>query len=435
MAAQCPSSPPECCQALEDQLEFQSIPQGQGLPSYIQKTESVSSQQDYDFVDEPDQDYYCPVSLSILVDPHQTTCCGHHISQEAASSLVDDGKPCPMCKNLNFATQEDKYFKRKVKGLKVSCPHKNSECDWVGELGHVDLHSAACPKRPWRCPHCTFETTFDKGTSTHALVCTHYPQPCPNRCDVGTVPRCEIEKHLMSCPLQVVECDFAQAGCKMMIPRKDVTKHVTENAQVHLINATLLNLQLTKQLHKEMTEKDQQIVALQKQTTEISNKLCSLEQRVQTEGYSCHTFTLIKFKEHQTFGTRGSWYSDRFFSSPGGYCFKLNIDTNGYDDAHGSHISASLSLQSGAYDHDLKWPIECKVHLQMINQRGNYGHHTVLGTVKFEEPTVGDAYKLIGGSAKMFPLNRLGVYALRNTEFLRNNCLQFRVYINVNPKM
>lgn len=55
MATQSSSSPQECCLAVEDQLEFQSIPQG--LPSSIQKSESLSSQQDYDFIDEPDQDY------------------------------------------------------------------------------------------------------------------------------------------------------------------------------------------------------------------------------------------------------------------------------------------------------------------------------------------------------------------------------------------
>lgn len=339
-----------------------------------------------------------------------------------------------MCKNSNFATQEDKYFKRKVKGLQVSCPHKNYECDWVGELGQVDVHSTVCPKRPWKCPHCAFETTFDKGTGAHTSICSRYPQPCPNRCEIGTVPRSEVEEHLMSCPLQVVECDFAHAGCRVMIPRKDVTKHLTENAQVHLMNATILNLQLTKQFRKEMTAKDQQITALQKQTTEIMNKVSSLEQRIKIQGYSCHMFTLIKFKEHQSTGKRGSWYSDTFYSSPGGYCFKLNVDTNGYGDAHGSHLSSSLYLQSGPYDNDLKWPIKCTVHLQMLNQRGEYGHHTVVGSVEFKQPVVGDDYKQIGTTTKMFPLRRLGFYAIRTTEYLKNNCLQFRLYINVNPK-
>lgn len=443
-------SPEGCCLTEEDQLEFQSIPQG-FIPSYVPRSsvDSVSSQQDYDFIDSPDQDYYCPVSLSILLDPHQTTCCGHHISQEAAHSLVKDGKPCPMCKSLDFATQEDKYFRRKVKGLKVTCHYKSLDCDWIGELGHLEHHLIACPKRPWKCPYCDFETTFDTGPNTHMSVCARYPEPCPNQCEVGTVPRSEIDGHLKSCPLQIVECDFAQAGCRIMIPRKDVTTHMAENVQGHLMNATLQTLQLTKHLHHDMKEKDQQIAALQAQVTGLMNKLSVIEQRTETVGYSCHTFTLIKFKEYQSFGSRGSWYSDKFYSSPGGYCFKLNIDTNGVGDAQGSHLSAALYLQSGAYDNDLKWPIKCIVHLQMLNQRGDYGHHTVVGSVEFSQPAVDHTvvgsvefsqpamnieYGQIGPSTKMFPLNRLGYYHLRSTEFLRNGCLQFRIYINVKPK-
>ncbi len=81
---------------------------------------------DYDLVEQPDQDYFCPVSLELLVEPHQTTCCGHHISQQAANRLARERKPCPMCKQDNMATQEDKYFRRKVRQLNVRCPHKKS---------------------------------------------------------------------------------------------------------------------------------------------------------------------------------------------------------------------------------------------------------------------------------------------------------------------
>ena len=231
----------------------------------VEHTSREDASQDYYFVEQPDQDNYCPVTLEILLEPNQTLCCGHHISQEAANRLSREGKPCPMCKSENLATQVDKYFKRKVRQLKVFCSHKKSGCVWVGELGDLNQHSTSCLYRPWKCQHCNFETTYEVGTNDHPANCTKYPEPCSNRCEIGTVPRCDVAKHLLVCPLQLVECGFAHAGCNVKLPRGDLAKHMTENAQHHLMSTTLLNLRLTRELHQKMKEKDQQIVHLQQQ--------------------------------------------------------------------------------------------------------------------------------------------------------------------------
>ena len=87
------------------------------------------------------QEYFCPVTLELLHDPKQTECCGHHLSAEVVSRLQREGKSCPLCNDPNFTVSNDKYFKRKVKELRVRCSHRRSGCEWVGELGDLDLHS------------------------------------------------------------------------------------------------------------------------------------------------------------------------------------------------------------------------------------------------------------------------------------------------------
>ena len=501
----------------------------------IEHTSREDASQDYDFVEQPDQDFYCPVSLEILLEPHQTLCCGHHISQEAANRLSREGKPCPMCKSENLATQVDKYFKRKVRQLKVCCPHKKSGCVWVGELGDLNQHSTSCPNRPWKCQHCNFETTYEEGTKDHTPNCTKYPEPCPNRCEIGTVPRCDVEKHLLVCPLQLVECEFAQSGCDVKVPRGDLAKHMTENAQHHLMSTTLLNLRLTRELHQKMEEKDQQIVHLQQQVKETDSKIdanletqakdldtklqqqtkvldtklqrvtkdlntklqqqtrdidtklqrvikdldtklqqqtidldtmvdtgfkqqaketsevnvkvqathqqtVKLDQQlnklqtdltylVLTSGFTRHEFTLTEFKKNQAKGGGGSWLSDEFYNHPGGYCFQLNICTNGHGAARGTHLSALLGLQDGDNDCKLKWPIKCTVYLQMLNQRGDHGHHTVTHTAEFKAK--GFECFIIGTTRKFFPLDKLDYCADQNTEYLKNDCLKFQVYLKV----
>ena len=453
-----------------------------GAAQYM-ASNNQGTQQDYDFVEQLDQDFYCPVSLEILLEPHQTLCCGQHISQEAVNRLTREGKPCPLCKSENLATQVDKYFKRKVKQLKVRCPHKKSGCDWMGELGDMNLHSNSCPKRPWKCQHCNFVTTYKVGMNDHTPNCTKYPTHCPNRCEIGTVPHCDVEKHLLVCPLQLVECEFAQSGCDVKVPRGDLAKHMTENAQHHLMSTTLLNLRLTRELRQKTEEKDQQIVQLQQQVTELDARMetrlqqqtrdidvvldtklqkltadlhAKLQQHVKeldtklqqqstqvtqcmsnlnkmveytAKGYTSHDFTLTEFKKHQATGWGGSWYSDPFHSYPGGYCFKLNIDTDGCGEALGTHLSAYLNLLPGEInDKELKWPIKCTLHLEMLNQQGDHRHHTVDGIVKYDKAS---ADRIIGPTQKFYPLAELGHNAKKDVEYLRNDSLRFKMTLKI----
>jgi len=86
--------------------------------------------------------------------------------------LLREGKSCPLCNEPNFVVTDDKYFKRKTNELKVRGPHKRHGCEWMGELGNLDLHSNSCPKRPWQCKLCDFGGTYDVGTSDHLANCT-----------------------------------------------------------------------------------------------------------------------------------------------------------------------------------------------------------------------------------------------------------------------
>ena len=138
---------------------------------------------EYDFVEELSQDYMCPVTWEVLRDPQQTTCCGHHLSLEAATTLQQDGKSCPICNEPNLVTVPDKYHKRKVNELKVRCSNKKNGCGWVGDFRSLGQHSDGCAKRPWQCDYCDFKGTYDE-IDDHIPLCV---KPCPNNCEVPYV--------------------------------------------------------------------------------------------------------------------------------------------------------------------------------------------------------------------------------------------------------
>ena len=422
--------------------------------------------------------------------------------REVVSRLQREGKSCPLCNDPNFTVSNDKFFKRKANELKVRCPHKRSGCEWVGELGNLDQHSSSCPKRPWQCMNCDFEGTYDVGTSDHLPNCTKYPEPCPNQCEIGTVPCCDMEKHLTQCPLQLVECEFAQAGCQVRVPRRDLARHVEEGGQRHLLSMSLLNLSLTRELHQKMAEKDQQIAELQEQLQEQNSKLeiqikdlqeqtekqlqtqladlqqkqakeitgvhdqlkqkltdqqketkeqisglqlllqnenetlrKMLQQQVQEQGKQIHDslcllscfrppfkITLTKFSVHKASGGWGTWYSDPFFSHTGGYKFQLRIDTNGCGEAQGTHITAWLYSMEGGYDDKLS----CTAHLQLLNQRGDHGH--VVATLNCTGVAKGSGYKEF--AQKFIAHSELGYDAVKDTQYLKDDCLHFRLYLS-----
>ena len=499
-------------------------------------------EQEYDFIEDVPQEFLCPVTFELLRDPQLTTCCGHLLSRRVVTKLQQEGKPCPMCKDGDFPSVPNKHFKRKVEELKVRCSYERNGCTWEGELGNLDQHSKSCPKRPWQCQHCGFRGTYDIGTTDHLLNCTKYPEPCPNQCDIGTVPRCDMEKHLNECPLQLVECEFAQAGCQERIPRQDLSRHMEEGAQRHLLNMSLLNLSLTRELHQKMAEKDQQIAELQGQLQEQSRKLeeqtkCLQEQGKQTKewlqqqitgvqeklekksterqretanqisGMQKHLetqltgfqgringkvtdlqqqitgvqrqletkvteqhketekqisgmqtqlqdkmhehllqqgrqiqsslvmglrppfeLTLMEFSEHKARGVYGTWKSDPFYSHPGGYKFYLSIDANGYLEAEGTHITADLYLQRGEHDDKLSWPIKVTAHLQLLNQRGDHGH--VVASINTRMNKGNACHREM--ARKFIALSELEYNAAKDVQYLKDDCLHFRLYLHVN---
>ncbi len=233
---------------------------------------------------------------------------------------------------------------------------------WTGELGDLNHHTTSCLKRPWKCQYCDHESIYETGSTDHTPNCANYPLPCPNQCEICTVPRCQADSHLLECSLQLVECEFAGTGCDVKVPRRDLAGHMTENAQHHLMTATLLNLRLTRELHQKIEEKDKQIVELKQQMTDkiaaqldqqkeyfdtkLQNQTETFDAKFQQQAmklniieanrsflrysiglFTCHKLTLSEFKTFQPEeDDTCSWYSEPFYNYPGGYRFKLNID-------------------------------------------------------------------------------------------------------------
>ena len=115
-------------------------------PYRIRRTKKLNISENYSFVEQPSKDFLCPVTQNLLLQPHLTSCCGKHLSQEVASRIQQEQGPCPLCNAQFLSTILNKHFQREVKALPVFCPHKEKGCDWQGELSERDYHLHSCPK-------------------------------------------------------------------------------------------------------------------------------------------------------------------------------------------------------------------------------------------------------------------------------------------------
>ena len=125
----------------------------------IFRDQPPSAEEDFPFVEQPSEDFFCPVIYGLLLQPHLTACCGKHLSQEAATRIQREGGACPLCNEPHLTTVLDKRFRRQVNELCVFCRHEDRGCGWQGELSDLERHVQSCPMKntlkgwPTMCAH------------------------------------------------------------------------------------------------------------------------------------------------------------------------------------------------------------------------------------------------------------------------------------------
>ena len=438
------------------QVELQDEPSGASC------VQTSCGQKDFDFVDRPSQDFFCPVSLELLLEPQLTSCCGHHLSIEVVTRLLREGKACPMCNGEQWSAVLDKYHRRKVHEVRVRCWHKDNGCGWVGEINGLKRHADSCELRPWECKYCGLKCTYGEGEGKHWPTCHKFPEPCPNSCEVVSVERCNMEQHHSVCSLEPVACEMKEFGCSVVVPRKELATHMKESELQHLTAMTMLNLRLTKQLQQDSTERDKKIAQLQEEqkklqtemktemkmkmdeirtaiTDEQKRELVVLKTDIEKVKHTthhieqhtpcgacsvCEVFTFNKYSKKKC--SQCSVISDPFYSHHHGYKFKLGIS---YYTSSDNNIGAQIYLMKGEYDDQLNWPVEIKVQLELLNQNGD--HHHVMRTVNMKwNKDKRDGWGVIDGHLMKY---RDLEKSSDGVQYIMNDCLKFRVHITILP--
>lgn len=465
----------------------------------------MSGAEEYDFVSGLPEEYQCHICLCLLNDPHLTTCCGHHFCKSCIFRVAQANQACPMCKMEGFVAVVDKNVSRKIRALFVRCQFHSKGCEWQGELrgleehldplrGHCKFSDVVCPKgcgqtllqarldthllnecpnRDHKCEYCNQIIPFSSVSTHHENVCTYFPVPCPSGCS-EQVPRGAISQHLDVCSLRLVDCNFAQFGCKVQLQLQYVGKHMEEYSDKHLYMiadccASLKKFAAKKdaqleQIASQLLEKEKEICQLQKSLSlqqqgfeeilqqqkihfqekldqlervftlhirnqsplnsqdGIQHRVMILETQVPVPPYY---FTVSNFALHKQGGTQ--WTCPSFFSHVGGYKMAIEVSANGEGVGRDTHVSVYIRIMHGEYDDMLRWPLRASVTIQLISQSGNEAHYEMT-TPQYEWSRVTNGVIGVGwGWDKFIPHDDLEYNSLRRTEYLKNDRLNFRV--------
>ena len=150
--------------------------------------------------------------------------------------------------------------------------------------------------------------------------------------------------------------------------------------------------------------------------------------------------TVIKFSEFSKHKRdEDQWLSSGFYTSPGGYKLRLNVDANGYGSGKGTHVSCFINLMPGEYDDTLEWPFQGEVTVQLLNQLEDKNHYK--DVIPFNDETPDDCKNRkkkedidAWGTDQFIPHTNLGLNSSTNTQYLMNDSLYFRVSVNVHSK-
>ena len=247
-----------------------------------------------------------------------TDCCGaifcKSCLEECARQATVVSTACPTCRQEHFGSMINKQIDREIRSLHIYCTNKEKGCEWQGELNDIRNHlgnsdgcqfeelkcsnecgkmiqrrylishvETECPRRKVNCQYChdTGEHQFIEGQ--HKEECPKLPLPCPNKCEVRSVLREDMEAHRKECPLEMIQCGYYSVGCKRVkLARKDMENHNKENVEEHLM-MTNHELADTKAQLAELTDTKARLAELSDAKDQLAAELTGTKTQLTAE--------------------------------------------------------------------------------------------------------------------------------------------------------
>ncbi len=337
-----------------------------------------------------------------------------------------------------------------IEALQVKCNNVERKCEWEGTVDTIEKHLATCqftllpcprkctdakydeanfimrkdvddhlakdcPNRDYKCQHCGEKGTYTKITNIHDKICGKKIVPCPNGKCMKTM-HCEvINKHVQSeCEYTTIPCKYESIGCDVKRKRRELAAH-EQNDKLHLHMALDTTLQLKSENEK-----------LKSDVAELRRGLCSTNKILLSLKAGPQKYKLTDYQKKKE--TSGHFTFPPIYTHPQGYHVALKVYLNGSSDGKGTHVSARANIIKGNYDAQLKWPLLGSVTFTLFNQLENKNHYSMVLILNSKfNARVGSEW----GFPKFIPHSALGHNPVKNTQYLKDDTLYFRMSVSV----
>ena len=140
------------------------------------------------------------------------------------------------------------------------------------------------------------------------------------------------------------------------------------------------------------------------------------------------TITMPNFSKHKLANTY--WHSEPFYTHPGGYKMCLIVDADGDKEGEGTYIGVHLLMLCGEFDDRLEWPFRGKLTIRLLNQIGDHMHHDRTAfNLQSDRVTTAEKFNHTWNISKFISHRELSYGGYKNSQYLRNNTLQFQVIL------
>ena len=344
-----------------------------------------------------------------------------------------------------------------MQALRVKCGNTERNCEWEGTVGTLEEHVAVCefalvpcpnkckddsgkikhfirkrveehtrkdcPHRDYICEYCTRTGTYIEITQVHGKKCEMKLVRCPNECSANVLQK-NIEEHVSNeCKNTVVPCKFQNIGCKREMKRVKMAAHENDD-KIHLHMALIAVVKL-QDANTKLQEANSEVSSCVAALKEVNYKL---EENSQTlkKGEPI-IFSVSKYWKKKV--RNETFTCTPFYTHPNGYRMAVKVDANGTGAAKGTHVSVCAVLVRGKYYTTPRGPFVGTVTFALLNQLEDKNHHTETSSIDVERNT--RAGITHWGLFSFIPHSALGLDQVKNTQYLSDDTLYFRVLVEV----
>ena len=301
----CPQCRTQNFRHIKNQSLMREINSREAFPDHINSTTLPATATAYNI-----HQKYCCVQCKVepLIQPCLTECCGQHFCESCLTNSLQaqqQKKFCPHCRQENFVYILNKSLRREIEESYIRCIHFKDGCLWRGHreflqehlttsspdsceyvertcpfkfcrktIKHTDFdrHLKLCKYRREKCAYCGLDVSHS-AVNLHHDECPEILIQCPHHCDQHQMKRKDLKEHLKICPLEVIECQYKDAGCVERVARKDMDLHILTNMEKHMVLLQEQNRKLQDIVRKvNKRNKD-----LQKWNRELTIKLLGMQ--------------------------------------------------------------------------------------------------------------------------------------------------------------